>query len=134
VGDVPKVHKVGVGDVPKVHRVGVGDVPKVHRVGVGDVPKVHEALSRNLKAREQLTHLGLSRKKLNGFRKFWNKKPIHYIERRLISNNKDVISRHTTLIIAKPKQLHVPSAQSSHYQGVCIRRRSYERIQLHRHA
>ena len=41
-------------------------------VGVGVTPKVHEVLSRKLKAREQLARLDLSRKKLNGFRKFWN--------------------------------------------------------------
>jgi len=70
VGDIPKVHKVGVGDIPKVHKVGVGDIPKVHKIGVGDIPKLHIALSRKIKAREQLAHLGLSRKKLNGFKNF----------------------------------------------------------------
>jgi len=44
-------------------------------VGVGVTPKVDEVLSRKLKAREHLAHLDLSRKKLNGFRKFWNINP-----------------------------------------------------------
>jgi hypothetical protein len=41
-------------------------------VGVGDNPKVQKVLGRKLKAKEQLAHLGLSRKKLNSFRKFFN--------------------------------------------------------------
>ena len=41
-------------------------------IGVGDILDVHKVLSRKLKATEQIAPLSFSRKKLNGFREFWN--------------------------------------------------------------